>query len=231
MRQALIVPGTGVRSYVQEAVEALPSVAVSGELLTAPGQPTVRRISASTATCWRAASSTRFRPADQRRGQPPRRCRHRAGTAGTQAHTVRADLRTPEGVERVHSAVVATGRPLAAAALNAGVGRGGAFLDIDIDDEVEIIDLNITSTVRLARTRSSQAGWRRRPRVQQPRCCPTASRPVSTARWPNRDRPTSEAVTDRRPKHSTDLRRARGTNPPRPGSKGGCAPSWVSRTS
>jgi short-subunit dehydrogenase len=73
------------------------------------------------------------------------------GAAGTEVHAVRADLRTPEGVEQVHSAVVATGRPLAAAALNAGVGRGGAFIDIDIDDEVEIIDLNITSTVRLAK--------------------------------------------------------------------------------
>ena len=38
-----------------------------------------------------------------------------------------------------------------AAALNAGVGRGGAFLDTDLDDEIEIIDLNITSTVRLAK--------------------------------------------------------------------------------
>jgi uncharacterized protein len=71
--------------------------------------------------------------------------------AGTEVHAVRADLRTPEGVQQVHSAVTAIGRPLAAAALNAGVGRGGAFLDIDIDDEVEIIDLNITSTVRLAK--------------------------------------------------------------------------------
>ena len=51
----------------------------------------------------------------------------------------------------MYRAVTAVGRPLAAAALNAGVGRGGAFLDIDIADEVEIIDLNITSTVRLAK--------------------------------------------------------------------------------
>jgi uncharacterized protein len=66
-------------------------------------------------------------------------------------HAVRADLRTPDGVAQVHSAVTGLGRPLAAAALNAGVDRGGAFLDIDIDDELEIIDLNITSTVRLAK--------------------------------------------------------------------------------
>ena len=46
-----------------------------------------------------------------------------------------------------------SGRPTAvtAAALNAGVGQGGAFLDIDIDDEQEIIDTNVSSTVRLAK--------------------------------------------------------------------------------
>jgi NAD(P)-dependent dehydrogenase (short-subunit alcohol dehydrogenase family) len=59
------------------------------------------------------------------------------GAAGTEVHAVRADLRMLEGVRQVHSAVTATGRPLAAAALNAGVG-GGAFLDIDIDDEVPL---------------------------------------------------------------------------------------------
>lgn len=40
---------------------------------------------------------------------------------------------------------------MAAAALNAGVGQGGAFLDIDLADEIDIIDLNITSTVHLAK--------------------------------------------------------------------------------
>ena len=41
MRHALIVPGAAVRRYVHGAVEALPSVGVSGELLAAPGEPTV----------------------------------------------------------------------------------------------------------------------------------------------------------------------------------------------
>lgn len=68
---------------------------------------------------------------------------------GAETVSVRSDLRTAEGVEQVHAAVVATGRPLAAAALNAGVGRGGAFLDQDFADVEEIIDLNVTSTLRL----------------------------------------------------------------------------------
>jgi uncharacterized protein len=70
---------------------------------------------------------------------------------GVDVRTVRADLRTAEGVETLYAAVTAVGRPVSAAALNAGVGRGGAFLDTDLDDEIEIIDLNITSTVRLAK--------------------------------------------------------------------------------
>jgi short-subunit dehydrogenase len=70
---------------------------------------------------------------------------------GTAVQHVQADLTTYDGVEQLYAAVVATGRPVDAAALNAGVGRGGAFLDIDLADELEIIDLNVTSTVHLAK--------------------------------------------------------------------------------
>ncbi len=60
------------------------------------------------------------------------------GRGGAEVHTVSADLRTTEGVETVYAAVSATGRPVSAAALNAGVGRGGAFLDTDLADDLEI---------------------------------------------------------------------------------------------
>jgi uncharacterized protein len=70
---------------------------------------------------------------------------------GAQVQSVQADLRTGDGVHEVVSAVGATGRPLAAAALNAGVGQGGPFVENDLADEQEIIDLNITSTVHLAK--------------------------------------------------------------------------------
>ena len=69
----------------------------------------------------------------------------------TPALSAAASRVRPVAVTAAYSSSTASGRPLAAAALNAGVGRGGAFLDIDIDDEVEIIDLNVTSTVRLAK--------------------------------------------------------------------------------
>ncbi len=73
-------------------------------------------------------------------------------TAGTTVQTVQADLRTAEGVQAVYDAVTATGRPLAAAALNAGVGRGGPFVENPLEDELAIIDLNVRSTVVLAKS-------------------------------------------------------------------------------
>lgn len=72
-------------------------------------------------------------------------------TAGAEVQPVRTDLSTYEGVEQLYSAIVSSGRPVSAAALNAGVGQGGAFIDTDLADEIEIIDVNVTSTVHLAK--------------------------------------------------------------------------------
>lgn len=68
---------------------------------------------------------------------------------GADVVTVRGDLRETAAVERLHEAARGTGRPVDVAVLNAGVGRGGAFVDTDLEDELEVIDLNITSTVIL----------------------------------------------------------------------------------
>ena len=72
-------------------------------------------------------------------------------TLGGGVQAVRADLRTADGVEQLWSAVTGGGRPLDAAALNAGVGKGGPFVETELADELAIIDLNITSTVRLTK--------------------------------------------------------------------------------
>jgi short-subunit dehydrogenase len=71
--------------------------------------------------------------------------------SGADVQTVQADLTSYDGVEGLYAAISATGRPVAAAALNAGVGQGGAFIDTDLQSELEIIDLNVTSTVHLAK--------------------------------------------------------------------------------
>jgi short-subunit dehydrogenase len=74
-----------------------------------------------------------------------------AESEGAGVESVRCDLRQASGVDAFHAAVLADGRPLLVLALNAGVGQGGAFVDNDLADELSIVDLNITSTLRLAK--------------------------------------------------------------------------------
>jgi short-subunit dehydrogenase len=64
---------------------------------------------------------------------------------------VQVDLRTAEGVEHLYHSAVDGGRKLSAAALNAGVGRGDMFLKSELSDDLDIVDLNVRSTVHLAK--------------------------------------------------------------------------------
>jgi uncharacterized protein len=73
-------------------------------------------------------------------------------TGGASAHAVQVDLARPSGVDDLYGRITADGRPLAAIALNAGIGAGGAFAtDTELDQELEIVDLNCRSTVHLAK--------------------------------------------------------------------------------
>ena len=69
---------------------------------------------------------------------------------GARVEAVRVDLAAPAGVEELWRRVKETGRRLDAAALNAGVGAGGAFVEIDLEKQLNIIDVNCRSTVHLA---------------------------------------------------------------------------------
>jgi uncharacterized protein len=71
------------------------------------------------------------------------------GDASTWA--VRADLRTPAGVDTLVDAVAASGRPLDALVLNAGVGNGGPFLETSLEGDLDVIALNVEAPVRLAK--------------------------------------------------------------------------------
>jgi short-subunit dehydrogenase len=65
---------------------------------------------------------------------------------------VRADLATFNGVEELYAAILETGRPVDAIAINAGRGIGGDFVRMtDLDDELNVIAVNVTSTVHLAK--------------------------------------------------------------------------------
>jgi short-subunit dehydrogenase len=71
---------------------------------------------------------------------------------GAKVEAVQVDLTSHEGVDELWSRVTAGGRPLAAAALNAGIGAGGAFAtDTELEAELRIVDLNVRSTVHLTK--------------------------------------------------------------------------------
>ena len=71
---------------------------------------------------------------------------------GVQVESVQADLATYEGVEQLYARIQGLGRPVAAAALNAGVGVGGDFArETDLQAELNLIALNVTSSVHLAK--------------------------------------------------------------------------------
>src|SRR4051812_46427999 len=71
---------------------------------------------------------------------------------GAQVDAAQVDLATAEGVDALYARIAASGRPVAAVALNAGIGAGGAFAtDTDLQDELRLVDLNVRSTVHLAK--------------------------------------------------------------------------------
>jgi len=70
---------------------------------------------------------------------------------GAHVETVQVDLSTYDGVETLWDRIKSEQRPVAAAAINAGVGASGEFSTIDLRDELKVIDLNVTSTVHLAK--------------------------------------------------------------------------------
>ena len=62
------------------------------------------------------------------------------------------DLAKPAGVEELYRVIREAGRPVDAIALNAGVGAGGDFVrETALDADFNVIDLNVRSTVHLAK--------------------------------------------------------------------------------
>ncbi len=70
---------------------------------------------------------------------------------GATVETVQVDLSTSQGVEQLHSQVRSLGRPVAAAALNAGIGVNGRFDEISLEDDLRLVALNVASTVHLTK--------------------------------------------------------------------------------
>jgi short-subunit dehydrogenase len=74
------------------------------------------------------------------------------GNEETQVQTIQADLSKAKGVEKLHDGIQKAGRPVDALVLNAGIGEGGDFAqETDLGQELELIDLNVRSTVHLSK--------------------------------------------------------------------------------
>jgi len=71
---------------------------------------------------------------------------------GASVEAVQLDLATEQGVEELYGHIRRSGRQLDAVALNAGIGAGGEFAGgTDLAQELKLVDLNVRSTVHLAK--------------------------------------------------------------------------------
>src|SRR5664279_4629477 len=70
---------------------------------------------------------------------------------GGTVQAAQANLATSDGVEQLWKEVEALGAPLDVACINAGVGVGGLFYETDLEAELNMINLNCTHMVHLAK--------------------------------------------------------------------------------
>lgn len=70
---------------------------------------------------------------------------------GVQVLPVQTDLASFDGVAHFWEEVEKLGRPVDAAAINAGVGVGGLFAETDLKQEINLMRLNVEGTVHLAK--------------------------------------------------------------------------------
>lgn len=69
--------------------------------------------------------------------------------AGYTVEAMKANLATFSGVENLYQAIQRYGKHPDALAINAGVGVGGPFIDTNLKEEINLINLNIVSAVHL----------------------------------------------------------------------------------
>ncbi len=71
--------------------------------------------------------------------------------SGASVQAVQVDLAKHEGVHDLQSAIQSSGRPVDAIAINAGVGVTGRFVETDLSEELNMVQLNVVSTLHLAK--------------------------------------------------------------------------------
>ncbi|MBV9573024.1 MAG: SDR family NAD(P)-dependent oxidoreductase [Acidobacteriales bacterium] len=71
--------------------------------------------------------------------------------SGVEVVAIQADLAKREGVDQLWTKVEGLRRQVDVACINAGVGVGGLFAETDLDAELNMISLNCSGTVQLAK--------------------------------------------------------------------------------
>src|ERR1700723_1228360 len=71
--------------------------------------------------------------------------------SGVQVTEVQVDLAQRDGPQILWKQIMASGRQVDVACINAGVGVGGLFRDTSLEEELNMVDLNCASTVQLAK--------------------------------------------------------------------------------
>ena len=71
--------------------------------------------------------------------------------SGAEVKAVSADLATRKGIDELWDEVMALGRPLDVACINAGVGVGGLFTETDLETELRMVELNCVGVVHLSK--------------------------------------------------------------------------------
>jgi short-subunit dehydrogenase len=73
-----------------------------------------------------------------------------AASTGRRVVPLHVDLSGGPGVEHLHEQAIAQDVPVTVAVLNAGMGVHGRFDEVDLERQLQLIDLNVRSTVHLA---------------------------------------------------------------------------------
>jgi uncharacterized protein len=87
---------------------------------------------------------------------------------GANVQVAQVDLASHDGVHKLEEAIQSSGRRVDAIAINAGVGVSGRFLETDLAEEINMVELNVVSTLHLAKLRAAAASCLR---LQSPAQC------------------------------------------------------------
>lgn len=82
------------------------------------------------------------------------------GSLGAQVTPVQVNLAEHDGIHQLIAAIEQLGRPVDAAAVNAGVGVSGKFLETSLHDEMNMVRLNVLSTLHLTKFFAQQMAAR-----------------------------------------------------------------------